>query len=101
MAFGTLENLSRSSFVRTPPHLAGQIYTNILSFASLAICEQTRALIAVLEPCGRRGGFVAAAARPGAPSLFALRRDRDQRGASVHGPLSPFGPGSDDPAHCL
>jgi len=34
MANGTLENLSKSSFVRTPPWLGARIYRHLLSFPS-------------------------------------------------------------------
>lgn len=58
MPLGTLENLARSSFVRTPPHLATRIYDHLLSFAALATCAETRKLIAVLDPSAGEGDLL-------------------------------------------
>ncbi len=59
MANGTLENLSHSSFVRTPPSLSARIFQHVLSFTALSSChEAERRLIAVLDPAAGEGDLL-------------------------------------------
>ncbi|GHO88217.1 DUF6094 domain-containing protein [Dictyobacter formicarum] len=62
MAHGTLENLSHSSFVRTPPGIGVRIYQNLLSFpASYASDENEVAgssFISVLDPSAGEGDLL-------------------------------------------
>jgi Uncharacterised methyltransferase family (DUF6094) len=59
MANGTLENLSHSSFVRTPPSLGARIYHNLLSFdALLSNDDPAQKLITVLDPAAGEGDLL-------------------------------------------
>ncbi|MBA2396173.1 MAG: hypothetical protein H0V70_25895 [Ktedonobacteraceae bacterium] len=59
MANGTLENLSQSSFVRTPPPLGARIYANLLSFAALAAHDDpAQKLITILDPAAGEGDLL-------------------------------------------
>lgn len=57
MALGTLENLSRSSFVRTPPPLARRIYDHLLSFGS-GDEHPANKILAVLDPAAGEGDLL-------------------------------------------
>lgn len=58
MAHGTLENLSHSSFVRTPPHLATRIYEHLLSFPAEEQSTVPHPLISILDPAAGEGDLL-------------------------------------------
>ena len=56
MAHGTLNNLSTSSFVRTPPPLGARIYENLLAFP--AADPTSHQLVSVLDPSAGEGDLL-------------------------------------------
>jgi Uncharacterised methyltransferase family (DUF6094) len=59
MANGTLENLSHSSFVRTPPSLGARLYTNLLSFAAIVEHDDpANTLMTILDPAAGEGDLL-------------------------------------------
>ena len=61
MAHGTLENISHSSFVRTPSHLAMRIYQHLLSFPSsdnTLATRPARPLVSILDPAAGEGDLL-------------------------------------------